>query len=191
VNLKQILVAWIIQQYEDGTALSSFDQEKAKQDMRPAFSAASEYSAGRIKASLVEWARSGFVFVHLLPLGFFLTAIAVFWCGRVRRVSVAFLILVLLIVGDAALSNPLINVALPGGYAFLDDYVYLEDSDLLSSNPPKSNTIVAYERTPSSWRRLVGFADGHVKGLVDKELLPMLAAQGLTLAADASPTIQP
>jgi hypothetical protein len=190
VNLKQILTTWIIQQYED-RASTPFNRERARQNMQAAYSAFSEYSVGRIKAALTWWSQYTHVCLHLLLLILCLTAIAALWRGRVRRASLAGLVLVILIVGDGAMNNILLNAVLPGGYAFLDDYTYLPGTDLMSSSPQRGSTIAAYERKPSGSRRVVGFADGHVVSMWDEKFVPLLAAQGHTLEAEALPAQQP
>ena len=190
VNLRLILTTWAIQQNDDH-APTGFDRKRARQDIRPSYSAISEYSMGRVKAHWVEWSRTGFVFLHLVPLAIWLVAIAAFWRGSVRRIGLVGLILIIVILGDAGLGNALLNAALPGRFKFLDDYVYLSGTDFMSLTPQRKPTIAAYERVPSGARRIVGFADGHAESMWDDKFLPLLAAQGLALEPGVLPAKQP
>lgn len=185
VNLKGILTTWIIQQNEDKFA-TPFDKSRAMRDMRGYYSTNSEYFAGRLKSLLGSWTRSGYVFLHLLPLAACLTAIAVFWKRWPRRTCVLLLIVVLLFVGDAVMSNFVVRTLMPGSQAFLDDYVYLADVDLMAG-VQRGNTIAAYERKlwPVSGRRVVGFADGHVDRMWDEQLIELLKSQGHEMEANA------
>lgn len=185
-----ILTTWMIQQNEVMTP-TLFDKTRARHNMRPAYSAVSEYGIGRIKMGLTIWYRSGFVFVHLIPLSLFLMTIAALWRGRPRHAAFVLMLFTWLPLADAILDNIFLgniflNAALPGGYTFLDDYVYHSNADLLYTTPNRGNVIVAYERTPTSQfgRRIVGFADGHVVSIREEELVPILRAQGHELAPD-------
>ena len=68
-----------------------------------------------------------------------------------------------------------------GSYAFLNDYVYLSWVDYTCPLSQARRTIVAYDvhSFHSPGRRLIGFADGHVKWLSDERARPLFQAQGV------------
>ena len=84
------------------------------------------------------------------------------------------------------MSNFVVRTLMPGSQAFLDDYVYLADVDLMAG-VQRGNTIAAYERKlwPVSGRRVVGFADGHVDRMWDEQLIELLKSQGHEMEANA------
>lgn len=185
-HLKQILTTWMIHQYE-GQPGTPFNREKAIRDLRGNYSAYEQYSKGRFRAAWELWRRSGWLFLHMLSLAVCLFAIVIYWQGTRRRLALAGSLMVLLVIGDGVMNNTLLHTLFPGSHAFLDDYVYLNDVDLMSSRPERGNTIAAYERTP--WpvtrRRLVGFADGHVVRMFEDKFIQLLKSQGHELDPSA------
>ncbi len=149
--------------------------ECARRDLGQSYGGVSEYRRLYCaRVAMEDWAESRLVFVHLGAIAFFLLFLMLAYRGRVRRIYGGFLLLVALVLGDAIAGNPLVKALLPSGYRYIDDYVYLANTDVM----PSSARIVAYERRKIGALRVVGMADGRAWCMDDRKLIELLRAQG-------------
>lgn len=177
-NLKLIMITWMIQQSEH-PQLTAFDMEAAKRDMEPSFSIWTESRAAYQRAMIFYLLRYAPAFVVAIMT--YLLVIAMLVGGRTRR-RIVYLEVALLFVLLASLSpSKSASRLCPGTFAFLNDSVRFLNVQLNMRNPQRGQRIAAYDsqsfRVPG--RRLIGFADGHVKWMWDEHARPLFESQGI------------
>lgn len=190
-NLNGLLEAWMSDQAFYVGHPDSFSKDHLKKRLRLSYSAVTQFKVARVRAGMDYWYRSGYVHVHLGSLWILFLLLVCLGQKNSRRLGLVAAIVLSMMVLDPILGGPILNTVLPGTLDYVDDYVFLPDADLTSNNPKRSEIVVAYERVPTNYSRTVGFGYGNLRGMWDWELIPLLSAQGHTLAPNSVPTKYP
>jgi hypothetical protein len=170
ILLTSIMATWLDQQKaKSPSSTFAFDKQAAAKTLRRGVSPWTDQALRQRRAEIQDWLETGQIFAVLFvpPLAL----IAVLWRGKARRVAAVPLSMLLLVGLVSVSARQLSALLVPGTHAYLDDYVYLCDIDLLHP----TGKIAAYDLPSSRQGRyhVVAFDDGHV------EILDYVRAQAL------------
>lgn len=178
VNIKSITMQRIIWQHSK-PAILNFDRQVAVRELPSAFSPWTE-------ATKLKWRRRlsrllGAAPKYTVPTMIYALLILPLVRRWRRYVAVAVFSLCLVLHYASLNRNATLEFLMPGGYAYLDDYVYISDVDFTSANSRRHTTIAAYDLRSFEGRQggMVAFADGHVETLEDDRARALFESQGL------------
>lgn len=172
--LTAIMATWIDQQKaKSPSSTLAFDKQAASKTLWRGVSPWTDGALRQRRAKIQGWLEAGQIFAVLFVLPLALAAIL--RPGKVRRLTAVPLGLLLFVGLVSLAARQLSTLFVPGTHAYLDDYVYLSNVDLLHP----TGKIAAYDLPSSRQGRLhvVAFDDGRVEILVDENRARQLFEQ--------------
>ena len=184
VNLKMITIQRIIWQRHDPNN-RSFERTAAVRDLPPGLSPWTEQTKLEWRPRLDRARRT--VPSYAIPTGLYALLLIPLVRRRQRWVALGVLALCFALHYASRNTWSIADLLFPSSYAYLDDYIYIDDVDLTPANDKPSTTIAAYDRWSfeGNRQRIIAFADGHVEELRDEEAKPLFEGQGLEYPARA------
>ena len=174
-NLRGIMTTWIIQQNDPPRTQLRFDKDAARMDMEPSFSHWTEYPLFRRRRYVHALARISPLYLGPVAISTFI--VGLLWGQQVRRIAWVSSALCILLSLTALVPQFVSEALVPGSYAFLDDYTYLDNIDLRQHK----GGIAAYAwRTfIGNGRRMIAFDDRHIESLEDDRARLLFREQGI------------
>ncbi len=152
-----------------------FDPAAARAHLPPSFSSLSERD--KLGARYEHAERLG-----ERPVWFFLPCLFAVLLGLTFRAALRSWILLssagtfCIVLGGSCFARPLSEFRYPAGYAYVDDFVYLEPPRAAEYSTCANTAVIAYQRHPDITSRIgVAFANGETKFVTTEDLDSLLA----------------
>jgi hypothetical protein len=176
ILLTSIMTTWLDQQRaSERSSTLAFDKQAASKTLWRGVSPWTDQALRQRRGQVQDFLMAGQILAALFVLP--LAVVALLWGGRVRRVACVVLILFIFVAAPSLAARQISALFVPGTHAYLDDYVYLSNVDLLHP----TGKIAAYDLPSSQQGRwhVMAFDDGHVEILGYDRARPLFEQQGI------------
>ena len=187
-HLRMITIQRILWQRDDPKN-RNYDRQAAVRDLPALLSPHTEQT--KIKCRKYLSRAKAVAPYYLIPTAIYALLLIPLVQRRWRWIALGLLVTCVVLVPASRNGFEIADALLPEGFslkpthAYLDDYVHIDDVDMVTSKGKPSRIIAAYvlQSFEGDQLRIIAFSDSHVEQLQDDEAMPLFEAQGLEYPA--------